>query len=438
MTPTTSPSILRRAGLLGASLLLVGGLAACGSTDEDGAATTATDGDAPLVVVSTTQLADFARTIGGDAVEVYSLLTPNADAHDFDPSPRDLDALARATVIVRNGLELDPWLDEAVEASGTDVEVVDASEGARLLEGGHHSHDHGGEEHAEGEKAEGEAHTHEGEKAEGDAHAHAEGEKAEGEAHSHAEGEAHSHEGEKAEGDDHAHAEGEAHAHEGEEAAAEPAAETGATETTETTEAAAEGEKAEGDDHAHEEGDGHSHDGEYDPHLWFDPANAKVMASNVADAIVEAVPDAEAEVREREEAYLAELDELDAWIEAELEPLENRKLVTDHEALTYYIDRYELEFVGSVIPSFDSAAEVSAAELAELAEKIEEAGVVAIFTEQSLPPDGAEALARQTDVKVVSGEEGLYGDSLGPEGSPGETYVGMMRHNTTSIVDNLS
>lgn len=417
MTPTTSPSLLRRAGLLGASLLLAGGLVACGSTDEDGAATTTTEGDAPLVVVSTTQLADFARTVGGDAVEVYSLLTPNADAHDFDPSPRDLDALARATVIVRNGLELDPWLDEAVEASGTDVEVVDASEGARLLEGGHHSHDHGEEEHAEEE--------------------HADEEKPEGEEHAHAEGEEHSH----AEGEEHAHAEGEEHSHEGEEAEGEAAAAEATTEaeTTETTEAAAgtEGEKAEGDDHAHEE-DGHSHDGEYDPHLWFDPANAKVMASNVADAIVEAVPDAEAEVREREEAYLAELDELDAWIEAELEPLENRKLVTDHEALTYYIDRYDLEFVGSVIPSFDSAAEVSAAELAELAEKIEEAGVVAIFTEQSLPPDGAETLARQTGVEVVSGEDGLYGDSLGPEGSPGETYVGMMRHNTTSIVDNLS
>jgi ABC-type Zn uptake system ZnuABC Zn-binding protein ZnuA len=407
MTPTTSPSILRRAGLLGASLLLAGGLVACGSTDEDGAATTSANGDAPLVVVSTTQLADFARTIGGDDVEVYSLLTPNADAHDFDPSPRDLDALARATVIVRNGLELDPWLDEAVEASGTDVEVVDASEGARLLEGGHHSHDHGDEDHADEEKAEGEEHTHE-----------------EGEEHSHAEGEEHSH----AEGEEHTHEDGEEHSHEGEEAAGEEAA------AEEAPAEEAEGDEAEGD----EEGEEHSHDGEYDPHLWFDPANAKVMASNVADAIVDAVPDADAEVREREEAYLAELDELDAWIEAELEPLENRKLVTDHEALTYYIDRYDLEFVGSVIPSFDSAAEVSAAELAELAEKIEEAGVVAIFTEQSLPPRGAETLARQTGVEVVSGEDGLYGDSLGPEGSPGETYVGMMRHNTTSIVDNLS
>jgi ABC-type Zn uptake system ZnuABC Zn-binding protein ZnuA len=348
MAPHRPSPTRRRAAALGTALLLVGGLAACGSdADTTGAGGSPAGGDAPLVVVTTTQLADFARTIGGDLVEVHSLLTPNSDAHDFDPTPRDLDALARAEAIVRNGLELDPWLDDAVAASGTEAEVVDASEGARLLEGGH-AHDDDDDDHA----AE----------------------------------------------DDHSH---------------------------------------DGDEHAAEDDD-HNHDGEHDPHLWFDPANAEVMAGHVADAIVAAVPEAEAQVREREAAYVAELEELDAWIEAQLEPLEDRKLVTDHEALTYYVDRYDLDFVGAVIPSFDSAAEVSAAELAELAERIEAEGVTAIFTEQSLPARGAETLARQTGVRVVSGEEGLYGDSLGPEGSPGETYLGMMRHNTTSIVDNLS
>jgi ABC-type Zn uptake system ZnuABC Zn-binding protein ZnuA len=395
---------LRRIALGGASLLVLAGLAACGSNDDTSTATErggSAPADAPLVVVSTTQLADFARIVGSDAIEVYSLLTPNSDAHDFDPAPRDIEALARAAVIVRNGLELDPWLDAAVEASGTDVEVVDASEGARLLEGGHNHSEDGHSEDGHDD------HGH-------DDHGHDHGDETKEDDHGHS----HSHSDETKE-DDHSHS----HSDETEE--------DDHTQTDEATDTEATDTEAKDDDH------GHDH-GEFDPHLWFDPANAKVMVSNLADAIVDAAPAAEADIREREAAYLAELDELDAWIEGELEPLENRKLVTDHEALTYYIDRYDLEFVGSVIPSFDSAAEVSSAALADLAKKIEDAGVTAIFTEQSLPPRGAETLARQTGVKVVSGDDGLYGDSLGPKGSPGETYVGMMRHNTTSIVDNLS
>ena len=83
------------------------------------------------VVATTTVTADFARAVGGDEVEVYDIVKPGVDPHDFDPSPADIDALARADVVVTNGIEMEPWLDDALDAAGGDAVVVVAAEGAR-------------------------------------------------------------------------------------------------------------------------------------------------------------------------------------------------------------------------------------------------------------------------------------------------------------------
>ena len=73
--------------------------------------------------------------------------------------------------------------------------------------------------------------------------------------------------------------------------------------------------------------------------------------------------------------------------------LANKKLVTNHDAFGYYVDRYGLEFVGSVIPSFDTQAELSSGDISDLVAKIEREGVKAVFSEASLPPKTAEAIA---------------------------------------------
>jgi len=95
-------------------------------------------------------------------------------------------------------------------------------------------------------------------------------------------------------------------------------------------------------------------------------------------------------------------------------------------------------FVGSVIPSFDSSAELSGRDLRDLVAKIKATGVKAVFSETSLPPKTAETIAREAGVKVVEGQDALYGDALGPAGSDGDTYLKMVRHNTATIVHNLS
>jgi zinc/manganese transport system substrate-binding protein len=89
------------------------------------------------VVATTTQVADFARVVGGDRVHVTSLIKPNVDAHDYEPSPADIDAIARADVVLKNGVGLESWLDDTIRSSGYQGQVVDTSQGVPLRhEGG--------------------------------------------------------------------------------------------------------------------------------------------------------------------------------------------------------------------------------------------------------------------------------------------------------------
>ena len=191
--------------------------------------------------------------------------------------------------------------------------------------------------------------------------------------------------------------------------------------------------------HAEEEhaDDAEAH-GQGDPHIWQSPANAVLMVENVADGLAEADP-ANADVyRANAAAYIEELRALDAEVAAAIGPLPDKRVVTNHEAFGYYTDRYGLELVGAVIPSFDSSTELSDAEVSDLVQRIRETGAKAVFSESSLPPETAETVGREAGVEVVTGEEALYGDSLGEAGSDAATYVDMIRHNTAVFVDALS
>lgn len=190
----------------------------------------------------------------------------------------------------------------------------------------------------------------------------------------------------------------------------------------------------EGEEHAEDDPD-HSHEGE-DPHVWFDVANAAVMANTIRDALIEVDPEGSDVYRENAERYQAELDTLDAWIREQIAtiPEGQRKIVTNHDAFGYYVHAYGLTLVGTIVPSLDAQAQPSARETADLIERIKAEGVKAIFTEAALNPDLARRIAEDAGVEVVSD---LYGDSLGPSGSGAETFIDMMRTNTTRIVEAL-
>ncbi len=174
-------------------------------------------------------------------------------------------------------------------------------------------------------------------------------------------------------------------------------------------------------------------EGDVDPHWWHDPRNVEAAIGVVRDALTRANPRARATYVRNAAAYLRRVRALDARIAACMRavPSAQRKLVTDHDAFGYFAARYEIALVGTVIPSLTTQAQPSAGDLAQLADTIRHEHVHTVFTEQSVNPKLAQAIARETGARS---DDSLYGDTLGPAGSTGATYLGMERHNADALM----
>lgn len=276
------------------------------------------DGGTVRVVATTTQVGQIAAELGGDDIQLTTLLSPGVEAHDFEMTPDQAGAVERADVILKSGAGLESWLDDALATLGGADRVRDMSEGIQTR----------------------------------------------------------------------------------------TFVEEGVEET--------------------------------DPHYWLSAPNAVRMVTNVRDALSEAVPDAAIRIGARADAYVARLETANAEIRdliADI-PEDARGIVTNHDALGYFIEEYGLRFVGSIFPSLDVSAEPDPGQLAELTDTIREAGVKAIFAESAVNPALAEAIAQETGAQVV--DEVLYTDSLGPPDSGADTLDGMLIHDATVIHDALT
>lgn len=175
--------------------------------------------------------------------------------------------------------------------------------------------------------------------------------------------------------------------------------------------------------------DGHGHDLDADPHVWQDPLRVAGALHVIASAgAALGRPDCS-------DAYAAELRTLDAEISdllAEI-PSARRIMVTSHDSLAYFADRYDLEIIGTVIPSTNTLAQTNAADLAALADLVEERDVRAIFTEELESTADADALAARLGVRVVP----LVTDALTSDPAT-DTYVEMMRSNAAAIAEALT
>ena len=287
------------------SLCLLAAVAAgCG---RDGSGSSSSSDDAALTVVATTQqVADFARQVGGDRVDVISLVPANADPHDFEPRPSDARAVAEADVALRSGGDLDAWLDGLLDNAGGDaasVTLLDAVEARR---------------------------------------------------------------------------------------------------------------------------DG----GELDPHWWQDPRNVLLAVERIRGAFAEADPGGRDTYERTTNRYQDRVRALDEEIASCLGrvPADRRKLVTNHDALGYFADRYDIEVLGSISPALSTAAQPSAGDIRRLVAAIRREGVKTIFPESALNQRLEDAVARDAGAKVG---EPLYADTLGPGGDG--TYLEALAHDANLI-----
>ncbi len=192
-----------------------------------------------------------------------------------------------------------------------------------------------------------------------------------------------------------------------------------------------EGHDDHGDAHGHE---GHDH-GPLDPHFWFDPNRVKIAVNDIAARFSALDPEGAGYYSQNAAAYSAQLDELDSWIRAQVEQVhpERRLLVTSHDTFAYFADVYGFEVVGALIPSLAPDVEPSAEHIGGLVEVIREHNVPAVFSETTVSGKLPDAVARETGAVLYQ----LFADSLGERGSPGGTYLGMVRINVERIVEAL-
>ena len=172
-----------------------------------------------------------------------------------------------------------------------------------------------------------------------------------------------------------------------------------------------------------------------DPHMWMDVNRVITYVENIRKGLTNFDPDGAAVYQSNAEAYTAKLKDLDSWIVKEVNqiPQEKRLLVTNHDALGYFADRYGFTIIGAVLPSVSSDASTSAGQMAQLIEQIKSSGAPAIFLDEVENPALAQQIADETGVKIV---EDLHVESL-TDGAPAGTYIDMMKYNVTQIVDAL-
>jgi zinc/manganese transport system substrate-binding protein len=192
-------------------------------------------------------------------------------------------------------------------------------------------------------------------------------------------------------------------------------------------------------DHDHEE-EAHEDEardhGDLDPHVWFDLARVDVAVGHIADRLGAVADSVDWDARAAE--YSAELLGADGEASTILDVVapEDRRMVTNHEALGYFADRFDFEIIGVVIPGGSTLADPSSSELAALVEEIQHEGVDTIFAETTAPTRLAEAVAAEAEGEVSIVE--LFTESLGEPGSEAGTLIDLVLTNSRLVAEALT
>ncbi|WP_339028717.1 metal ABC transporter substrate-binding protein [Bradyrhizobium symbiodeficiens] len=262
------------------------------------------------VVASFSILGDFVRTIGGDRVNVTTLVGPDSDVHVYTPAPSDAKRIADAKLVVVNGLGLEGWLPRLVQSSGSKATVVTASAGITPLKLGSAA----------------------------------------------------------------------------------------------------------------------------DPHAWQSVPNAKVYATDIANALAVAAPDDAEFFRAQAKAYLEKLETLDREVREAVAkiPPDRRKVISTHDAFGYFSAEYGIRFIAPLGVSTET--EPSARDIAAIIGQIKAQKIPAVFLENISDDRLIRRIAAETSSKVGGT---LISDGLTGEKGPAPTYIDMVRHNIKALTSAL-
>jgi len=168
-----------------------------------------------------------------------------------------------------------------------------------------------------------------------------------------------------------------------------------------------------------------------DPHAWQDLANGKLYVANIAQALCEADPDGAEVYKANARAYLAKIEETDAWVRAEFAkiPQAQRKIITSHDAFGYFGHAYGVAILAPL--GFSTESEASAKNVGKLIRQIKQEQVKALFIENMTDPRLVERIAKETGTRVGGA---LYSDALSAPDEPGGTYLDMFRNNAGKMV----
>ncbi len=367
---------------LGAIITLGGCTTAPTTTSSEAEPSEAAAADPLQVVTTFLPITQFTKAVAGDRAEVVQLLPTNVGPHDFQAKPSDIQAVASADILVKNGLEMEFFLDDMIEnAENSDLVTIDSSEEIAAFASGEEGHDdHGGEK----------GHDDHGEEAHADDHGHAHGE----EGHDDHAGEKAVHDDHGEEGhDDHAEADHDDH-----------------------------GEEAHADDH------GHAH-GEFDPHVWLDPKRAIEQVENIRDGLIAADPEGETEYTANAAAFITELQTLDADITEMLSPFAGQTFVVFHDFAAYFASSYGLEaevLVG--LPEENPSPD----DVKRVVDTVQAEGLKAIMTEPQAGESSFKAIAQDLSIGVSEFDPLEVGP---PEAIQPDYYLTIMRQNAENLAN---
>ncbi|MCK0472540.1 metal ABC transporter solute-binding protein, Zn/Mn family [Halalkalibacter sp. APA_J-10(15)] len=174
---------------------------------------------------------------------------------------------------------------------------------------------------------------------------------------------------------------------------------------------------------------------EDDPHAWLSAKNAILYVDNIVEDLIKRDPDGESVYRENADAYITQLEELDAWIEEEVVeiPEEKRVIVVSENAFKYFGADYGFETEG--VWDINSHAEGTPQQVSRIIDLVNDLELPAVFVETTVNQDFMKQVSNETNVPIA-GE--VYTDAVGLEGSGAETYLEMMEHNVNVFVEGLT